>query len=251
MSDTSLTALETRAQVARLAALLRVEESELGFLSGLPVETLRELRDAVIDRLFSADRGGLEAIAASTRLVPGALSAKIAVKAFPPTLAARVAGVLDTDRAVDLARRVPATYLADLAPHLDPRRVRSILTRLPTTVITGAGRLLGERGEHLTMANFVGVLDDDAVAAANDVLSDDALLRTGVLVEDAARLAQVITLLPADRLRGVLRLAHEHDLWAGLLRALPHLDAATRARVAEGAEAIGPDVPAELMGDHT
>lgn len=239
MSDASVAELETRAQLARLAALLRVDESELDFLSALPVEALRELRDAVTERLFSADRGALDAIAASTRLVPGAVSAKIAVAAFPPTLAARVAGVLDTDRAVDLARRVPAAYLADLAPHLDPRRVRAILTRLPTTVIVGAGRLLGEREEHLTMATLVGVLDDEAIAAANEVLGDEALLRTGVLVEEPERLARVVRLLPEDRLRGLLRLAHEHGLWSALARALPHLDDTTRARVTDLAESIG------------
>lgn len=246
MSGASVRELETRAQLVRLAALLRVDEAEVAFLAALPVDDLRELRDAVTERLFSADRPALEAIAKATRLVPGAVSAKIAVKAFPPSLGARVAGVLDTDHAVDLARRVPAGYLADLAPHLDPRRVRPILAELPTSVITGAGRLLGERGEHLTMAGFVGELPDAVIAEAVAVLDDEALLRTGILIEDPVRLAAVIALLSEERLRGVMALAVSHRSWDGLLRARPHLPADAVRRVSEAAQGMD-GVPPELL----
>lgn len=211
------------AELARLGSLLRVEVSELDFLAGEDPETLRELRAKVTDRLFDADRGVLESIAKATRLVPGGVSATIATKAFPPALAARVAGVLDTDRAVDLASRVPASYLADLAPSLDPRRVTTILAKLPGSVLVAAGRLLGERGAYLTMADFVGVLTPEQVAEVVPVLGDEALIRTGLLIEDPARLAQIIELLPADRLAGVVRTTASLDAWDVIRGARPHL----------------------------
>lgn len=238
--------LEARAEVTRLAALLRVSEAHLAFLAHLDLETLRTLRRQVTDRLFDADRGVLEAIARANRLLPGALAAKIAVRAFPPSLAARVAGVIDTDRAVDLARRVPVGYLADLAPYLDPRRVTDILAELPSQLLVDAGELLGRRGEHLAMADFVGVLDDAQIARTIEVLSDEALVHTGLVVEDPRRLAAILAMLPDDRLRGVVDTTACQGLWDGLLRALEHLPEQTRGDVAALAVARS-GVPPEIL----
>lgn len=220
--------LETRAEIARLAALLRVSEAHLAFIAHQDLETLRSLRDQVTDRLFDADRNVLEAIAKANSMVPGSVSSKIAVKAFPPSLAARVAGVLGTDKAIDMARRVPVTYLADLAPHLDPRRVTAILEKLPTQLLVDAGKILGERGEYIAMADFVGVLDDDQIARVIPVLSDEALVRTGLVIEDPRRIAAILTMLPPDRLAGVVTTAARVGQWDGIRRAIEHFDSDTR-----------------------
>ncbi|RJS46035.1 hypothetical protein [Nocardioides cavernaquae] len=220
--------LETRAEIARLAALLRVSEAHLAFIAHHDLETLRSLRDQVTDRLFDADRNVLEAIAKANSMVPGSVSSKIAVKAFPPSLAARVAGVLGTDKAIDMARRVPVTYLADLAPHLDPRRVTAILEKLPTQLLVDAGKILGERGEYIAMADFVGVLDDDQIARVIPVLSDEALVRTGLVIEDPRRIAAILTMLPPDRLAGVVTTAARVGQWDGIRRAIEHFDSDTR-----------------------
>lgn len=238
--------LETRAEIARLGALLRVSEAHLAFLAHYDLETLRALRAQITDRLFDADRGVLEAIAKAQRMVPGSISAKVAVKAFPPSLAARVAGVLGTDAAVDMARRVPVTYLADLAPHLDPRRVTAILAELPTQLLVDAGGLLGERGEHIAMADFVGVLDDAQIARVIPVLSDDALVRTGLVIEDPRRIAAVITLLPPDRLERVVTTAASLGVWDGIRRAVDHFSPETRAAVVEIARGLD-GVPDDIL----
>ena len=224
--------LETRAEIARLAALLRVSEAHLAFIAHQDLETLRSLREQVTDRLFDADRNVLEAIAKANSMVPGSVSSKIAVKAFPPSLAARVAGVLGTDKAIDMARRVPVAYLADLAPHLDPRRVTAILEKLPTQLLVDAGKILGERGEYIAMADFVGVLDDAQIARVIPVLSDEALVRTGLVIEDPRRIAAVLTLLPPDRLAGVVSTAARLGQWDGIRRAVEHFNRETLDAIA-------------------
>lgn len=241
--------LETRAEIARLAALLRVSEAHLAFIAHQDLETLRSLREQVTDRLFDADRNVLEAIAKANSMVPGSVSSKIAVKAFPPSLAARVAGVLGTDKAIDMARRVPVAYLADLAPHLDPRRVTAILEKLPTQLLVDAGKLLGERGAYIAMADFVGVLDDSQIARVVPVLSDEALVRTGLVIEDPRRIAAIITLLPPDRLAGVVTTAARLGQWDGIRRAVEHFGPATRAAVtdiARGLDGVPDDVLASV-----
>lgn len=241
-----MSALENGAELTRLAALLRVEESELEFLAGQSLETLRELRDKVIDRLFDADRGVLESIAKANKMVPGALAAKIATTAFPPSLAARVAGVMDTEGAVDMARRVPVSFLADLAPALDPRRVTAILARLPGQLLVDAGELLGERGEYIAMADFVGVLPDAQIERTLGVLSDEALVRTGLVIEDAERVAAILGMLPAERLAGVVEVAASIGEWDGIRRARPYLAEEVYAALTRIVEERGIAVPDDL-----
>jgi hypothetical protein len=238
--------VETHSEITRLAALLRVSEDQLEFLAGQDLATLRELRGQITDRLFGADRNILEAIAKAQRMVPGAISTKIAVKVFPPSLSARVAGVLSTDAAVDMARRVPVDYLASLAPHLDPRRVTDILAKLPTQLLVDAGKILGERGEYIAMADFVGVLDDAQIAQINPVLSDESLVRTGLVIEEAKRVAAIMEMLPPERLAGVVATAARVGEWDGIRRATTHLTGATRSACAEIAKGVD-GVPADVL----
>jgi hypothetical protein len=223
-----------------------VSEAHLAFLAHLELDTLRALRDQITDRLFDADRSVLEAIAKANNMVPGSVSSKIAVKAFPPSLAARVAGVLATDKAIDMARRVPVTYLADLAPHLDPRRVTAILEKLPTRVLVDAGKILGERGEFIAMADFVGVLTVNQIAEVIPVLSDEVVVRTGLVVEDASRVGEIVALLPPDRLEGLLRTGAATGSWDTIRRARDHVSVELQARLIEIARDID-GVPEDLL----
>jgi hypothetical protein len=238
--------LETRAEITRIAALLRVSEAHLAFIAHQDIDTLRTLRNQITDRLFDADRGVIESIAKAQRMVPGSVSSKIAVKAFPPSLSARVAGVLGTDAAVDMARRVPVTYLADLAPHIDPRRVTAILAKLPTELIVEVGKILGERGDYIAMADFVGVLNVSQIAQVIPVLTDEAVVHTGLVVEDPSRVGEIVTLLPRDRLEGLLRTGAATGSWDTIRRAREHVSVELQAELIEIARGI-PGVPEDLL----
>lgn len=240
-----MTAIEARVEVTRLAALLRVDESALSFLDGQQSGALRELREQLTDRLFDANRDLLVSVAKLTKLVPGPVAAKIATVAFPPSLAARVAGVMESEAAVDLAKRLPVEFLADVAPSIDPRRVVDILAKLPSQLLVDAGEILGNRGEHISMADFVAVLPLEQVGRTLGVLSDEALVRTGLVIEDPAKVADIIGLLSSERLRSVVDVTHRLDIWDTLLRAHPHLSPETKARVSEAVAGV-PDAPEAL-----
>jgi hypothetical protein len=237
---------EVRVEITRLASLLRVDETSLDFLADQDHAVLRELRDTLTDRLFDANRDILLGLAKTTKVVPGAVAAKIATKAFPPQLAARVAGVMDTDAAVSLASRVPIEFLADLAPSIDPRRVTPILEQLPSQILVDAGEILGQRGEYIAMADFVGVLSDDQIERTLRVLTDEALVRTGQVIEDPARVATILQMLPHRRLQGVVETTDRLGEWDAVRRALPHLSAASRTALLAVADDLGIEVPADL-----
>lgn len=241
-----MTTSDVRVEITRLASLLRISEDALSFLDGQDHAVLRELRETLTDRLFDANREILVGLARTTKIVPGAVAAKIATMAFPPQLAARVAGVMETDAAVSLASRVPVDFLADLAPSIDPRRITPILEKLPSKILVDAGEILGQRGEYIAMADFVGVLSDEQIERTLRVLSDEALVRTGQVIEDPARVATILQMLPHRRLQGVVETAARLDEWDAVRRALPHLSAASRTALLAVADDLGVEVPADL-----
>lgn len=238
-----MTTLEQQGELARLARLLRTDADRVAPLADLPVQTLRAFRAQVTARLFAADRSQVDGIAAATALLPTAIAARIAEAIFPATLAAHVAGLLETERAADLAGRLSPAYLAALAPHLDTRGVGSLLAGLQEPVIAGAAVHLARERDYLTMADLVAEMPLSAVTAAVEALDDRSLLRTALCLADPADLARIVEVLPDDRLDGLLRAASEEDAWPGLIRALPHLSGDSRRRLAAIAETLTDGLP--------
>lgn len=227
--------LAIRAEITKLAATLGTTEERLSYLATFDASTLRTFREQASDMLFEADRKRMEGIASATKLVPVAISAKVAEKTFPARLAAAVAGLLEPGKAVELARRLPVPFLAELTPHLDPRRVSDILSRIPTDIVLGVGQILAEQGEHITMGRFVGHLDADVLTSTLAVVDDEALLRIGFVIEDPSQLPAIVRLLPAERLGGVVRAAQQHALWPEALNLLDLMDEDVRRQLADAA----------------
>jgi hypothetical protein len=127
--------LQAHAEVMKLARLLGREPDELAYLERLAPDDLRTLRDSVTETLYDAHGSALSRLAAASRLLPASLTATIGQRAFGPLLSARLAGMLDTDRAVDVAGKLPAPFLADVAVELDPRRASDLIGAIAPTLI--------------------------------------------------------------------------------------------------------------------
>ena len=230
-------ALESRAEVAKLARLLGTAEDRFGALAELPAEDLRTLRDQITDVLYDSDIEGLRRAAGASKLVPGVVSATIAQKALGPVLCARIAGLVDTSSAVDVAKRLPTAFLADVAIAMDPRRASDVIGSIPSDHVVGVAAELVARGEHITMGRFVGHLDDTTVVASFAVLGDADMLLTGFVMEDKDRLDTVIELLPPERLHGIIAAAHDHELWLEALDLFMHVTPQRRGQLGDVAAA--------------
>lgn len=240
--------LETSAEVLKLARLIDVEPAELAFLESVPPDELRELREAVTDRIFDAGARSLKRIAAGAKLLPSPLVATIAVKSFGPLLCARAAGAVDPAKAIDVARRLPADFLADVTIQLDPRRVAAIISRVPEELVVPVAAELGRRGEHVTMGRFLAYVPDEAVVAAMTALSDEALLRTAFVLEHKERLDHALGLLPPERVPGIIAHASGLGLWPEALDLLEHLSDVRRGPVADVVADQDPAVIEGLVG---
>jgi len=206
----------------KLARLLGDDPERFAYLERLDPAAVRSLRDLATDVLYDGDRR-LGRVAIASRIPPAPLTAWIAQHLFGPLLCARVAGLLEPRRAIDLARRMPPQYLADLAMQLDPRRVSAIIRGLAPALIARVAAQLAVRDEHIVMGRFVGHMTDEALLAAFAVLDDASLLRIAYFVEEKDQLDNVIGLLSTERLRGVIRSAVDEDAWPLVDGVLEHV----------------------------
>jgi hypothetical protein len=239
--------LDARAEILKLARLLGTEPERLDYLERVDPEELRRLREQVTDVLFSANLGLLQRMATASRLLPGTVLARIAERTFGPLLCARIAGLVDVARGVDVAKRLSPAFLADVAVELDPRRASQIITRIPAPTVVAVARELVEREDWITIGRFVGHLPDGTVAESLEVIHDAALLQIAFVLDNKARVDDMLALLPERRLDGVLGTAAEHDLWPAALDLLAYVAEPRLARLLGSLDRLPDSARAEAV----
>jgi hypothetical protein len=215
--------LQAHAEVLKLARLLGREPGELAYLERLAPSDLRALRDGVTETLYDANGHALGRLAAASRLLPSGVTATIGQRAFGALLSARLAGLLETARAVDVASKMPPPFLADVAVELDPRRASDLIASIAPALIGQITAELVARREYVTMGRFVGHLGDEAIAASLATMDDEAVLQVAFVLEDRAQLKRLLSKLPKDRWAGVIAAAAREGLWLEALDMLNHL----------------------------
>lgn len=200
------TDLATRAELVKLARALGTSDlSQVEFAAVLPHEDIRRVRERVVATLYDEHRAAFQRVAAITRVLPTAVNVRIALRAFPPLLAARVAGEMTPDRAAELADRMPVEYLAEVCVHLDPRRAAPLVQRIRPGRVLGVVMELIDRGEYITLGRLLDAATEGVIHDVAMTVSTEALLRIGFYAESGAQLTRAVALLPPSRLRRVVR----------------------------------------------
>ncbi|HEX6357979.1 hypothetical protein [Actinophytocola sp.] len=228
--------LATRAELVKLARALGASADEVAFAAALPHTAIRRLRERAVGVLYDEHRSAFRRVAAITRLLPTAVNVRITLRAFPPLLAARVAGEMPPERAAELANRMPVDYLAEACLHLDPRRATALVQLVRPDSVLAIVRALVDRGEFITLGRL---LDSATASLVRDVAATvptDALLRIGFYAESDEQLTHAVALLPPARMRAIVRdaLSGPPELRAAGLRLVGRLtDDELRGRLAE------------------
>jgi hypothetical protein len=220
-------------EIVKLARLVGCRPGELVYLERLDPQDLRDLREQVTGVLFDADRHMLGRVASASKLIPTKLAATIGESVFGALLCARLTGVLDPHRAVDIAERLPASFLADVTEHLDPRRASRVIAELPPARVAEIAEELALREQYITMGSMVGHLSKAATLAALEEVDDEALLRTASVVESKGSLGSLVALLPEERLETIIRTASDAELWPEALDVMGHVSERQRGALAD------------------
>jgi hypothetical protein len=231
--------LAVEAEIRKLAGPLGCPPERLSYLEAVAPEDIRALRDQVVEMLFSASDATFRRLAAASRLLPVPLVALIGERAFTPVLAARITGLLDPGRAVEMAERMPTPYLAEVAVHLDPRRAQDVIAWIPPERVAAITRELADRGEFVTMGQFVAHLHADTLEAAVGVMSEAELLRTAFVMEEKDRLDDLVGVMEEERLEKLVEAARAEELWDEIVDLVEHLRPERRTALAERARETG------------
>jgi hypothetical protein len=234
----SIDALQAQAEIRKLSRMLEREPVALAYLEAVPLADLRAMRGQITDLLWHADGTAIGKVAAAAKLLPSAVSATISERAFGPLLSAQLAGRLEPSRAVAVAGKLSADFLADVAVELDPRRTSAVIAGIPARRIGAITAELVRRAEYVTMGQFVGHLGDEALRSALAEMSDADVLRVGFVLEDKDGLDRLVGLLSAGRMDGIIAAAAEKELWIEALDLLAHLSPAHRRRIVKSATSL-------------
>ncbi|MFN2562941.1 MAG: hypothetical protein ABR571_16820 [Jatrophihabitans sp.] len=188
----------------RIARLLGVEATEVIGLDDISEADLAILHDQISNALFADGHTQFANVAGLSKMLPGSVAGKLAEKFLPPVLAARVAELLEPNRARDLVTRVSVRYLGDLSLVLDPVRSKPVVQAIPAPRVGEVARELFDRGEYAAMAEFVGTVTVDALFAALGAATPRDLLAVVPLLEWNDNLDHVIANLPAEQVTGIV-----------------------------------------------
>lgn len=218
--------LDHHAETIKLARLLDVPEDRLALLADLDHTTLRALRERLTDTFLEDTRPLLQRAVKASRLLPVALIAKVGERVVGAALCARMAGLMDPDRAVEVAQRMSDAFLADVSALLEPRRAEAVIAAMPPPRVVAVARILAARHDHITLARFVGYLPDPTIRMVIDAVPDDhALLRTAFFLESKHTLDRLVGLVHPERIRNIVALvaAAGESLWAEALALMTHV----------------------------
>jgi hypothetical protein len=223
-----MSALTSALEITKLAHEMHVDEAELGFLATTSPDDLRDLRGIVSHAMFSRHESRVKGLAAVSKKLPAAVTAKITEIAMGPMLSARVAAVMDPADAAKLAGHLKPEFLAELSVHLDPSRVAAIIARLDRSLVVDVGRRLLADGHLLTLARFTGVVDPETSLQVVDGASGAEVLRLALFIDDPSVIDPLLAGLPDETVTEIAAAAPDHnDAFDALLLALSE-DSRTR-----------------------
>ncbi|WP_328530475.1 hypothetical protein OG984_04690 [Nocardioides sp. NBC_00368] len=225
-----MTALTSALEITKLAHEMHVDEAELAFLATTSPDDLRDLRGIVSHAMFSRHESRVKGLAAVSKKLPAAVTAKITEIAMGPMLSARVAAVMDPADAAKLAGHLKPEFLAELSVHLDPSRVEAIIARLDRGLVVDVGRRLLADGHLLTLARFTGVVGPETSLKVVDGASGAEILRLALFIDEPSVIDPLLAGLPDETVTEIAAAGPDHsDAFDALLLALSE---DSRARIA-------------------
>ena len=226
-------ALDTQAELQKLAHQLGTTPDRLHMLEGVAVEDLRHLRGQIGEALFRAGRHAFARVAALSKAVPVSVSAKLTEAVLPPLLAARTAELLEPAKAAEMVSRISDRYLADVSAVMDPQRTPEVIAAIPADRVATISVELARREEWVVIGGFASHIGGPGLKASVATYDGEQLLHIGFVLEDTSKLDEINALLTDEQVDGMLAAAADKGLWDEIGDMVEHLGAPGAGRLAE------------------
>ncbi len=243
--------LATHAEIVKIAHLLQVDPAEIEYLAASDPDTLIALRMQMIELFYGDENTHLKRFAKVGNLLPASVIASLTREAVGPLLAARIAGFVDAKQAANVVSKLPVSFVVDIATAIDPRRVGPVVGRLDNEFIDKLTIELIRREEYVTMGQFVGFANEEALRSAFKFASDDALLRIAFVAEDKDRISVALAPQTDERIASIIVTAIANDLWPEAMDLFTQLSDEQYVRVINIAGALPPKTLDKLISQTT
>ncbi len=238
--------VDIKSELIKLSRVTGLPIDQLQHLEAVGSEDLRAFRYQVIDQIFAYNEAKLKNLAAASKLVPVPIIATLAPMYFEPKLAAAMAGLVDEDKSVKLMSKLPLDYLADCSPHVDPRKIGGIAARISPELCAQLAPALIERGEEITLGQFIDYVTPEMMQAVLPVLDDKALLQIGTYAENKDKLNEILPLV-WGRVPSIFFAAAEHNLWSDALNLFTIVTPELRVQLADMAAQMPESILTSLI----
>jgi carboxylesterase type B len=223
---------ESRAETAKIARLLGVKDADaLAYLHTVDAAELIAYREAVVAALYDDGREQLQRVADAARLLPARVLAKIGERALGPLICARLAGLIEPRRAVEISEHFSLEFLARLAAELDPRRAVDVLSALDADRVVAIALAMAAQGERVAMGRFVAHLERGTLAECIERLENGDVLRVAFVAEGSKAQGRIFDAAGVRRMRAVLDAAQAAGLEEEAGFFVEHLNASQRTRL--------------------
>lgn len=226
MSDRERVSPAAACEVGRIAALTRVDATELDYLRRFDATEIRSLRLAVHGRIRADNAHRFKRLATLSGVLPRKLVATLAQRSMSPRLAAGVVEALPPGHAADVAGRMRPAYLAKTCEYLPPDVATPVVAQLSDETLVAVCDVLVEQSACPAMAEMIESLTDDQLCTFMEHIDDPGmLLDISAAVTADGQLERVATLVPDELLSRIIRHAVDSvthwDLALELLALLP------------------------------
>ena len=236
----------TAPSLSRLQRLLTVDnQAPPAYLSKLEESEQADLAVRIERRLNEESDGLFATVGFVANLLPTSLKVKIAEAMLGPRATARMTAFVPDKHAIAVAQGLKTGFLAEVAHHLQPAQVVTILEGSPDSLLLNVGRTLLRQGQYELLAAFADHLSppklkvlaeqmgapQDVVHIAQFMRDRPRLIRAAVQFSDPylLRLMQGISHHNAYDIAALVGQAMQAPRQVSILRQLPPAEAARLA----------------------
>ncbi|MFE3986076.1 hypothetical protein ACFXPR_16475 [Nocardia tengchongensis] len=186
-------------EITKLARVLRVSPDRINYLEAAPARELRQIRAEMIEAAMARNAHGLRRIAATARVLPATVVAKITERNRSPLLTALLAGVMDSDQVAGVARHLSPEYLVEVVRYSDPASGSSNFEQLPDRTLQAICTVLTTEGDFVTLGYVFEKISTAVLAREVNRLDDSALLAAMRMMDSDFVVYRVLPVLVAER----------------------------------------------------
>ncbi|ABW66763.1 magnesium transporter [Desulfosudis oleivorans] len=194
-----------------LESILAADPSQYEFLARLTPAEQKELARLIKKRVDEESGVVVSIMTVGSRIVPAVISAQFA-KSMEPSTVARISDKVSVGKAIAIAKRLDADFLAEVAVYQDPQKVAAVVEGLPDDDLVEITEILFLKKDYRVVAGFSDGLSPEKLTRVAERIDDPAtLIEIARHMQNREKVVAVAIALSDDYLLGFMDLLSSGD----------------------------------------